>query len=683
MDVYSLNIIYKSLLDALESRPPEEIDIDSLEASSKEITTLDPTSALMMRYSALLTHVREAYLVVPSAPLSHAGRMVKLIPSHIQLIFYTLPKDDPRYIALHTIEGLTKALGNPETIDMLVNLACDTHNFALLVATCTAATHKRMDAFLWGRAFAAFSSDVENLNWIWDRANHLISEFYIGQVFLTAVKREDPPGFVVAEWTVSVARDSISDCVLSMVLNQVKQVTSLEWIYQRFSDRISKNTLQTVFLDAGTSGKIAIVDWLIRQDHILPKTIESAFARSCDSEKYAELRSLLWAYGRPHISPECITATLSKTGPDGLCVLEWAWQTVPECFNLDTLNWAFLKAAVSVSKGRSFAERLCESVPDKISWWTFWRAIQILEKRGHKDDAMWIRAVQECTKGLEMPSPTLGDFKLFLKSSHSPSGYRPLEDSPARYCWLPLSIEELDKVDPSSYDSEDFFADFDAEIVPNESEMVAIHQIRENEARLFSRLYNLIKQGKLPLRIEGDDAFQKMILKCFRLLLGRPSGRWLVIHACRLPHSLRITHDPYSDSYDNETHTIGIDIRNIEHVTKDIAGNISPYTIHTDGLLFHELVHALHYHRYGTFSEMLLRSSSSDRSYKNLEEQFTIAGIDTDLREDLEKLGHAEPFLLSENCYNCERGYPERYGHHAWDKIYVRNWQISPPTSLL
>jgi hypothetical protein len=96
------------------------------------------------------------------------------------------------------------------------------------------------------------------------------------------------------------------------------------------------------------------------------------------------------------------------------------------------------------------------------------------------------------------------------------------------------------------------------------------------------------------------------------------------------------------------------------HFTKTDEGRTTGYKPPIDSIFFHEMLHAIHNMEYpGFFRAELKRMKPSDKDYDNLEEQFTIAGVD-------EECDLFEAFALSENVYNYERGYPKRYGHHGY-----------------
>ncbi|MBM3192990.1 MAG: hypothetical protein FJZ59_02005 [Chlamydiae bacterium] len=647
----------------------------------------------------------------PVSPLmgavSHAARpltnrYVTEIPLYIRAILDCLPIENLEYDSLRTVEGLIDGLREETTVKKLIKLAGDTSSFRLLTSLYQAAPEivikeleeqKRvlykafvtdpegMQALVWlnqhcpsplgfwaGEIFQEIvklgNEGLPMLEWLCSVES--IDEYYLRQAFIESFNKEN--GFAVAKWIATIGNESISDShFLELCLRDAQEVMRVEWIYSQFSDRIPK-------LQVFSKRSSTVTEWLLMHDKVSERSIQLEFRNSCkdSTEVRIQKRTFLWTYARSYLSEQSVVKALENIGPVGLEVLEWAYNTIPEVFTPYLLNWALLKAAVSGEAGKPLVEKISANACAKLSWWSFWIGAHILEKRGQIDHAGWIIEIQRRAVGSIAPPLGPDEIKLLLKSSHTPSGYKPLGNIPIQHLWRPLSTEELDLITlgiPWLDDGDDPFKDSDVEVVSDEIEVISPFQIRSSEAHLFKRLYQSIKQGKMPLSIIGDPSFQEKILKTLRLILSRPTGRWVILHVCRLPYPLSIVYDAFGDHYDPEKRSVGINTKATQHYSKTADGTKYVYLAEKDSLLVHELIHAIHFNQYGnTFFDDLHTSPASDSSYENLEEQFTIAGIDPDIRECLEELRHATLFALSENSYNCERGYPERYGHQGLEE---------------
>jgi len=312
-------------------------------------------------------------------------------------------------------------------------------------------------------------------------------------------------------------------------------------------------------------------------------------------------------------------------------------------------------------------EHLLAKQPNKLSSVTLFRAAQIAEKFGHPAVAQWLKG--QVPDGIQDQVPDAEDVKLLLASSHDPSGYRPLGDAPERFNWKPLTDEELNqRVSPEEYAGwtlEDPFKNQDISVVEGEINQSSFKEIHRSQADLFVRFYNCLKMDRAPTKIKGDDAFREGILELVRKMLTRPSGRWALVQACRLPFSLAILKNvpghTEEHQYDDTTHAIFFKLSGEgEQFTKGKAGELIRTPHADDSILLHEIVHAIHH---GVDSPLLAEESRkmipSDERYTNLEEQRTIAGVE-------EECDQFEAFALSENVYNFEQGYPKRYSHAAY-----------------
>ncbi len=99
-------------------------------------------------------------------------------------------------------------------------------------------------------------------------------------------------------------------------------------------------------------------------------------------------------------------------------------------------------------------------------------------------------------------------------------------------------------------------------------------------------------------------------------------------------------------------------------ITKDAAGTLRSIesVMPTDTSLQHELLHAIHNDTDPQLNKLLHATMASLYGFTNLEEQYTIAGIDT-RHPNFHSLGL---FALSDNTYRFERGLPGRYQHSVF-----------------
>jgi len=333
-------------------------------------------------------------------------------------------------------------------------------------------------------------------------------------------------------------------------------------------------------------------------------------------------------------------------GPEGLPFLESTCREKADQLSSFTLNWAFLKAAANGPAAQQFMEWLSEHVPDKLTYWAFSRALQISKKYGHEEMATWL----EQNKPPLTPPQNL-DIKLLLASSYDPSGFSPLGDAPERFHWEPLTEQALSQYGQLPAQSEENLFDV---IVEDSVENPALHQIRKSEATLFSKLYAHIKAGNTPFKIIGDDVFKAKILAFIQKLLKRPSGRWALLFGSQI--SLQVKNgDRCAYDFGKKELIINPKERG-SFCTKTVENVYEAFEQPLDVGFFHELLHAIHSFKNPELAKLLGRTSNASRGYSSLEEQITIASVDSEC-------DRLEAFALSENTYNFEQGYPRRYFH--------------------
>jgi hypothetical protein len=159
--------------------------------------------------------------------------------------------------------------------------------------------------------------------------------------------------------------------------------------------------------------------------------------------------------------------------------------------------------------------------------------------------------------------------------------------------------------------------------------------------------------ARASLAIRGNPQFMTQVHQGIQKLMEAPSGRWVIQEVGQMG----LTIEQAADSHFHKPKRITLDPNYAtKHITIENGQEVG-YVPPFDTILFHELLHAIHYHKNRHLYDKLKACPVDD--YTNLEEKRTITGIDIECEDHI-------PDLLSENTYNFEQGYPRRVYHRAF-----------------
>lgn len=334
-------------------------------------------------------------------------------------------------------------------------------------------------------------------------------------------------------------------------------------------------------------------------------------------------------------------------------------------------RWDLMMVAQQGGKQKKILfDYLLKTFPTAMTSITLQRAYDLVKEQ--KDS--------ECTQLLydyiiaHCPAPDLSrckdtvDVQMALASNAIPSGYCALGDLPERAHWKALTQQEIDSFTsgPSlqilshlplyqKIGEEDPFLN-SIRVVADDKINVAHNELRLSEYSLFHLFYLCIIAKKTAIQIDGTHEFQKLICSLIRTLLSTPSGRWLLLFSCRNPKKIFIR-EGVENHANMAISTIYLETSPSYNSIR-LNGKIVSAEFSLDTVLFHELVHLLHELENPIFRKELSYCLPVDPRYDDLEEQYTISGVEYDCTQ----LGMSG---LCQNMYHFEKGYPERYGHRV------------------
>ncbi len=207
--------------------------------------------------------------------------------------------------------------------------------------------------------------------------------------------------------------------------------------------------------------------------------------------------------------------------------------------------------------------------------------------------------------------------------------------------------------------------DTDLEVIPDHTNNQALNQIRKSDAVYFSKLYTAIANDESRMKIVGSLDFKKKLLENIKILLTRPLGRQLIGSICSLNRDTMIQEGEKNKStgpWDGNSLVFLNFDPNVLGFSKcqDSNGAVLLEPNPAFIALAHEFIHVLHLKALKDAGQdgleacyIDLRRHSPDPVFTNLNEQLTIAGLDS------------ERALPCENALRAEFGMPARVAHHG------------------